>query len=92
MDKYEAAARRGEEAQQLLMNPVFEAAFTDTRTAVLEALASLDNVRSDQAQDLHRMLKCLERVKRCINEHVTTGKLARKEIEGRAKLFGLRRA
>ena len=91
MDKLEAAVNRGEEANRILHSPVFEAAFADTRQAILEALAGLDNVRGEQAQDLHRMVKLLDKVKRCVEEHVATGKLAQREIEGRARLFAFRK-
>lgn len=81
---------RAAEAQQLKDNPMFAKAFDDTRTAMLEAWAALDKA-DERATELHRMVKCLERVRRCLEIHIDTGKIANKEIEGR-KLFGLRRA
>jgi hypothetical protein len=85
MDKLEKALARAEEAQRMLQSEIFKAAFDDTRQAVLEAWAKLPVARGDEAQDLHRMLKCLDRVKRCLEVHVETGMLANKEIEGRKK-------
>lgn len=82
MDKAEYSVVRGEEARQLLENAMFAAAFDDTRKALLEALASLDNLRDERAIELHCMVRSLAKVKRCIEEHVTTGKLAAKSIEG----------
>lgn len=85
MDRLELATVRAEEARQLVANPMFEAAFNDTRAALLETWAKLPNPDDAHAKDLHRMVKCLEKVKRCLEEHITTGKLAVKEIEGRKK-------
>lgn len=85
MDKLELAMLRAEQASQLRGNPVFEQAFADTRAGILELWASLPTNDTENARDLHRMLKCLDRVKRCIEMHIDTGKLARKEIEGRKK-------
>lgn len=92
MDKHEQAVARAEEAQRLMASPMFTQAFDDTRTALLEAWAALPDVNSEQARDIHRRLKCLESVKRCIETHISTGKLAQKEIEGRRRLFEFRRA
>ena len=92
MDKHEKAVRDGDEAARVLNSPMFAAAFADTRAAMLEAWAKLDNAGSDQAKDLHRMVKCLDRVRRCLEVHIDTGKLAQKEIEGRKRIFDLRRA
>lgn len=93
MDKFELSMMRGEQAEQLRANPVFVAAFDDTRKAVMEAWAHLDPGEKDRAAELLLMVKCLDKVKRCIDEHVTTGKLAYKEIEGRKKrLFSFGKA
>ena len=91
MDRLELATLRGEQAKQLLANPLFDQAFADTRKGVLETWASLGTSDTENARDLHRMIKCLDRVKRCLEVHVDTGKLAAKEIEGRSR-FSLRRA
>lgn len=92
MDRLEISTARAEEAQRLIDSPMFSQAFADTRTALLEAWASLENTNSDHAKDLHRMVKCLEKVRKCLETHIQTGKLAQKEIEGRKKLFEFRRA
>lgn len=93
MDKHELAVMRGEQAEALKANPLFSQAFDDTRRAILETWAGLPTSDSDSAKDLHRMLKCLDRVKRCVQEHIDTGKIAQKEIEGRAsRLAFLKRA
>lgn len=85
MDKLETAMLRAAQAEQLQGNPLYAQAFTDTRAAILETWAALPVSDTDSAKDLHRMLKCLERVKRCLDVHIDTGKLAEREIKGREK-------
>jgi hypothetical protein len=89
MDKHEEAARRGAEAQAILGSPLFVKAFDDTRQALLNALASLDNIRDDKARDLHAMVKAVDKVKRCLEVHIDSGLVARKEIEGRSRVADL---
>lgn len=91
MDKHEEQIRRAEEAHAILHSPMFDKAFTDTRAAILNAIASLDNLRDDKARDLHSMVKGLEKVRRVLEEHISTGKLAQKEIEGKKRLFDFRK-
>ncbi len=86
MDRLELAVVRGEQAMALRTNPLFDKAFADTRAGILETWAQLPTSDSDSAKDLHRMLKCLDRVRKCIDTHVDTGRLAQKEIEGRSRL------
>ena len=85
MDRLELATLRAAQAEQLKANPLYAMAFEATRTAILETWAELPTSDSDNAKDLHRMLKCMERVKRCLDVHIDTGKLAQREIEGREK-------
>lgn len=85
MDKHQQAVVRGEEAQRLLDSLIFQQAFSDTRKALLEAWASLPTNDKENAKDLHRMVKLIDKVKRCIEEHVATGKIAQKQIESVAK-------
>ena len=91
MDKLERQIVNAEEAQQLLNNTMLQTAFAETRQAILETWAALPTSDTENARDLHRRLKMLDSVKRCLQEHVTTGKLANREIEGRQKLFNFRR-
>lgn len=94
MNNLELKIMRGEQAQQVLSNPLFEQAFNDTRAGIMEAWAGLstsDEKRSEYSADLHKMLKCLERVKKALTEHITTGKMAAREIEGKKNLFGRRK-
>jgi hypothetical protein len=88
MDKHEQAVMRGEEAQRLLNSPLFEQAWTDTRRAILDALAVLplsgDGI-GEQQRDLLCMVKVLDRTRSCIEQHVTSGKIAQKQIEKVAK-------
>lgn len=92
MDKHEKAVRDGEAAARLLADPMLTAAFGDTERAILQAIAALPNLRGEEAHDLHRMLKCMGKVRRCIEVHISTGKVAAREIEGRSRLGFLRRA
>jgi len=91
MDKHEQQVMRGQEADRILNSPAWIAAFEDTRKAMLEALAALPSMKDERAPELHHMVRCLEKVKRALEEHVTTGKLAHKEIEARKKRFSFLR-
>lgn len=85
MDKHEAAMIRAEEADRILNSAVFGAAFDEVKAALFKTWAELPTSDSENARDLHRRLKCLDQVKRALEEHIRTGKLVQKEIEGRAK-------
>ena len=91
MDPHEHALVRAEQAAQLKANPLFSKAFADTRAGIMEAWAALDKA-DERAAELHRMIRCMEKVQRCIDHHIDTGKLARVEIEGRARWFNKRLA
>ena len=96
MDRLELATMRADEADRIINSEVFKAAFDDVKAAILSTWADLPTADTENAKDLHRRLKCLEQVKRALVEHVATGKLAKKEIEGRTSralsLHGLRNA
>jgi hypothetical protein len=84
---------RGEQAQQVISNPLFEEAFASTRSAIMEAWAGLnpsDEKHSEYSRDLHRMIRALDKVKHCLVEHITTGKLAKHAVEGKRNLLGRR--
>ena len=88
MEKHQQQITRGEEAQRLLNSAMFEQAFADTRSALMNTWAGLDTTDdkyAEFAKDLHRKIKCLDSVKRCLLEHINTGKLAQREIDGREK-------
>jgi hypothetical protein len=86
MDKHELAVIRAEEADRILSSQVFGAAFDDVRAALFKTWAELPTGDTENARDIHRRLKCLDQVKRALEEHVKTGKLAAREIEGRSRL------
>lgn len=84
MDRLELAVVRSEEAERVLNSTVFSEAFESVRAALFKTWAELPTADTENARDLHRRLKCLDQVKRALEEHIATGKLARKEIEGRS--------
>lgn len=93
MDKRELAVIRADEADRILNSQVFSAAFDDVRAALLKTWTELPTGDTENARDIHRRIKCLDQVKRALQEHVKTGKLAVKEIEGRTRLAqGVRNA
>lgn len=85
MDKQEFAVMRAEEAKRLLESTLFSQAFDDTRKAILEAWASLPTSDKENARDLHRMVMCLSKVRKCLEEHIASGKIAQKQIEAVAR-------
>lgn len=89
MDKLEAAVLRAEEAQRLVDSPLFIEAFADTRRGIQESWAATNTKDKDTLQELHLMVKLIDRLQNCLTTHIETGKLSQREIEGRKKrLFG----
>lgn len=86
MDKHELAVNRGEEASRVLNSEVFGQAFADVRAALLKTWETLPTSDSEDARDIHRRLKCLSDVRKALEYHVSTGKLAQKELSAREKL------
>ena len=89
MDRLEHATHRAEEASRILNSEMFAQAFADTRQALVNVWAGLDTTDDrygEFAKDLHRKIKCLDSVKRALSEHIATGKLAQREIDGRSRL------
>lgn len=90
MDSLDAQVARAEEAQRLLNSPLFTAALQDTRTGIQEAWARTNTKDKETLQELHLMVKLVDRVENCLKQHIDSGKIAAHEIEGRKKrMFGL---
>lgn len=87
MDKHEAAVLRGEEAERLLNSPMLSQAFVDVRKGIQDLWAQTNTKDEKTLQELHLMVKLVDRVEKCLLQHVATGKLSQHEIEGRKKLF-----
>jgi hypothetical protein len=87
MDKEALAIQRGEEAHRLLNTPMFLKAFDDTRAGIFLAMAALSSEDREQIIEMHRMLKLLERVKKCLETHIQTGQITQKAIQGKKALF-----
>ena len=92
MDRLELAMQRAEQAEQLRANPLYAQAFAEVRAALLETWAALPDGNGDHAKDLHRQIQLLKRLEKVISTHIDSGTLARKELEGRRKLFDFKRA
>ncbi len=85
MDKHELAVKRGEEASRVLNSEVFGQAFADVRAALLKTWETLPTSDAENARDIHRRLKCLTDVRKSLEYHISTGKLAQKEVSAREK-------
>jgi len=85
MDKHEAAMQRGEEASRILNSELFTRAFEDVRTALLKQWEQMPVGDTEDAQDIHRRLKCLQQVKTALVEHIRTGRMAEKELSAMEK-------
>ena len=90
MDRLEANVARGEEAERLLNSSLFAEALADTRKGIQEAWSKTDTREEKALQELHLMVKLVDRLQNCLTTHIETGKLSQREIEGRKKLFGRR--
>jgi hypothetical protein len=90
MDKHEQAIQRGEEASRLMNSTMFNQAFADTRQGIFEAMASLDSSDDKSLADLHKMVKLLDRVKKCIQTHIETGQITQKALQAKKPLFSIR--
>jgi hypothetical protein len=83
MELHEEQIMRAEQANQVLHNPLFERAFLDTRAGILEAWAKLDPTAASKsafADELHSMLRVMDKVRFCLVEHINTGRLAQERL------------
>jgi len=86
MDKHEQAVMRGDAAARILNDPVFLGSFTAIRDAYLREWEDMPTSESESARDIHRRLKCLADVKTALQAHITTGKMAQRELSMREKI------
>lgn len=86
MDKLERNIQRADEALRIVNSPLFSEAFAQVRESYLRAWESLPTILSDDAQshthDLHCRLKALNDIRKVLETHIQTGKLAQKELSG----------
>jgi hypothetical protein len=85
MDKTELAMIRAEEASRILGSRLWADAWEETRLAILNAWEAMPSDNREQSAELHRSLKNLARVKRVLETHIQTGKIAAKELEGQRR-------
>lgn len=86
MNKSERITRDADEAARLLNSPMWIAAWEETRQAVFAAWEQLPSSDRTQSDELHRTLKNLARIKRVLETHIQTGKLAEKELRAKSGL------
>lgn len=86
MDKHEAQMQRGEEASRILNSQLFSQAFEEVRAAYIKTWQELPTSDDENARDIHRSLKCLERVRKDLEHHISTGRLIAKELSMREKV------
>lgn len=89
MDKNELISARAEEAKFILSSKVWNESWSSVRTAILETWAALDRTddrHSKHSEDLHRMIKCLDKVKHVVETHVENGKIQAKALEKASRL------
>lgn len=89
MNKDELIQMRAEEALRILNSPMWISAWEDTRQAIFRAWESLPSDGRGQSDELHRSLKNLERVKKVMEEHIRTGKLANDAFNRKSGLAGV---
>lgn len=80
MIDHEKQIQRGEEASRILNSQVFADAFENVRLAYVRTWEGLPTADVENAQDVHRRLKALADVRKALETHVQTGKLAQKAL------------
>lgn len=86
MDKHEQAIARGEEATRILNSDTFASSFAAIREAYLREWEDMPTSNTEAARDIHRRLKCLADVRTALQAHISSGKLAAKELSMRERV------
>lgn len=88
-DKLEDELRRGQEASSLLRHPLFVSAFETLEQEIVDQWKQSNSLSADAREKLHTMLFLLGRVRRQVETHVETGKLAEATLKEKvARLAG----
>jgi hypothetical protein len=89
MTDHELHIRRAEEASRVVNSQAFADAFDEVRAAYLKTWEGLPSMTDDKGQqharDLHTRLKALADVRKALETHIQTGKLAQKELNRRQR-------
>lgn len=77
--------RRGQQAKELLENPLLAEAFTGIKTNLLKAW-ELSPVRDAEGREvIYTAMKLLDQLKGALEKHMTTGRLATQELMDQLK-------
>ena len=74
------AIQQGVEAQELLNNPAFARSFTDSRFAMLDAIALTDPKDNETREFLYTLVKGLPFVERALMMRINNGQIEAAEI------------
>jgi len=81
--------RKGRQAEQLMMDPLFLEAVQSVRTGIQAQIEDSDFSQADQREDAYRMLRALKAVTGQIEKHIRAAKGA--EAEEQEKLRAVKR-
>jgi hypothetical protein len=91
-DKLDDEMRRGRDAERLLEEPLYVEAKAAIRKELIAEWEAAPARDTEGRERIWLMLKMLAKIEANIASHITTGKLASKQlsdIEGRKKIFGV---
>lgn len=82
--------RDAQQAEYILTHHLTVQAFADIEKSLNDALTNVNEKDMDQIKNLVLMKKLLRRFRLAFETHITTGKLAEKELLPRRSLFSVR--